>query len=493
MHLKLHPRQLAALNTSAQEVLYGGATSGGKSHLIRVALIGWCLAIEGLQCVLIRKRYDDILKNHVDGPTGFISLLSYLTQIKAVTITQKEIRFHNGSVIAFQHCQDERQFDSAQGVEKHVLAIDEATQISERLIRFFRGWVRMPLEMQARLPEEHRGRFPRILYTANPIGQSVGFFRREFVQAREPFDIEKVEGFLRQYIPSRVTDNPSIDIEAHKGRLAGIGDSQLAKALDEGSWDAMVGDFYPEWDEKRHVIPQIIPPIHWFKYRAFDWGTAEPFSVLWAAISDGESFRDHNSQPRWFPKGSIIIYKEWYGCDPEHPDKGLRMRNEDIAQGILARSDKSEIDMITLTDSLPFQDRGGPTIASIFGSCGVSLTQADTSRIGGWSQLRDRLIGKEIDSNDASRTPMIFFTENCKFCRDYVPSLERHPTKLEDATEHGEPTHILDSIRYLCASRPLVLSLPKKPEELILTPNNLTFEQAIKKISTIKKHDNNYY
>jgi len=42
LHLSLHPKQKVAKNTSATEVLYGGAAGGGKSHLMRVAAIAWC-------------------------------------------------------------------------------------------------------------------------------------------------------------------------------------------------------------------------------------------------------------------------------------------------------------------------------------------------------------------------------------------------------------------------------------------------------------------
>lgn len=484
--LKLHSRQQEAFFTPATEVLFGGASEGGKSHFVRVALITWCLAIPGLQCCLIRKKYDDIINNHLEGPKGFRSMLAPVEQAGAVKITLREIAFSNGSRIVFQHCQDERQFDSAQGVEKHVLVVDEAPQISERLIRFFRGWVRMPMEMQEKLPEQWKGKFPRIIYTGNPIGVSIGFFRRHFVKARETRTIEKVEGFLRQYIPSRATDNPSVDLDAHKGRLAGIGDEALAKALDEGDWDTPVGDFFPEYDETRHVTPDFTPPRHWFRFRSFDWGTAEPFAVYWWAVSDGESFTDHLGRLRWFPRGALIAYREWYGCDPESPAKGLRMRNEDVALGILARSLEAEQRLVTLTDSLPFQDRGGKTIAETFADCGCPLTQGDTSRIPGWSQLRSRLVGAFIDSNDKERTPMLFVTASCRYARDYIPALPRHKSKGEDAEEDGEATHSPDAIRIACMARPMVRDAEPLPFDPSRLRNSFTFDDALQRVRRLK-------
>ena len=204
LDLGLYPRQLQALETEAQDILFGGMSEGGKSHFLRCALIVYCLDIPYLQCVLIRKKFADIELNHVNGPTGFRALLNPLIELKKVDITQDGIKFWNGSMIYFQHCQDERQFDSAQGVERHVVAIDEATQISERLIRFFRAWCRMTPKMKGELPDHWKDKFPKMICTANPIGPSVGYFRREYVQARPHEDIELVHGFKRQYIPIKL-------------------------------------------------------------------------------------------------------------------------------------------------------------------------------------------------------------------------------------------------------------------------------------------------
>lgn len=493
LELPLWTRQFKSFISDATEVFFGGSTEGGKSHMIRVALIAWCLAIPGLQCVLIRKKIDDIIQNHCKGRTGFETLLEPLIKVKGAKVTQDGVSFYNGSMIAFVHCQDERQFNSAQGVEKHVLVIDEATQISERLIRFFRGWVRMPKEMKETLPEEYKGRFPRILYTANPIGVSVGFFRRNFVKCRPPFAIEMVEGFKRQYIPSKATDNGSVDLEAHEGRLSGVGDQALIRALG-GDWDAPMGDFFPEWDETRHVIStskgqDILLPEHWFRYRSFDWGSSEPFAVVWAAVSDGEEF-GYDGEKYWFPRGAIIIYREWYGCfegdpangvDPE-PSKGIRMRNDKIAQGIRERTHETNC-KITLTDSLPFQDRGGPTIADDFRDEGVILSKADTGRIGGWKKVRDRLIGKDGD-------PMIYIMASCKYVRDYIPALSRHPTKLEDAVESGEATHICDTVRYIVTAFVPIEDAPVDPnKENDVNLSLPTFEQALKSHHQRRNHD----
>lgn len=509
INFDLHRKQMALLQSPATEILFGGSMEGGKSHALRVCNIIWCLDIPYLQSVLIRKKYDDILANHVEGPTGFKALLRDLTITNQVKITDHGIAFRDTHAnIDFMHCQDERQFSSAQGVERHVVNIDEATQIVEKLIRMFRGWARMPKAMKELLPPKYKGRFPRINYTANPIGPSVPFFRKQFVKPRPAGAIERVEGFDRQYIPSSVFDNPSADIEAHEGRKLGFGDPAMIAALG-GNWDAPFGDFFPEWDEQRHVIPNFIPPTHWHRYRSFDWGTAEPFAVYWFAVSDGEMFEAEVSDFKdglfttekrrlWYPRGALVVYREWYGANEDRPAEGLRMRNSEIARGILVRSPgKEEANLTTLTDSAVFPDRGfdeGQTIAKTFFENGVPLTLGDTARKTGWAAMRDRLIGRQLDSNSPVIHPMIYFQDSCKYARDYIPTLPRHPleTRKEDAAEHGETTHSCDAIRLGCMATPMVKDKPPeqyRPNTSNLT-NMMTFNQALKKVQQLKARVN---
>jgi hypothetical protein len=76
LHLHLHLQQWLAFETSATEVLYGGAAGGGKSHLMRVVAIVLSAAIPGPQTYLFRRIVGDLIKNHVEGPKGFRTLLA---------------------------------------------------------------------------------------------------------------------------------------------------------------------------------------------------------------------------------------------------------------------------------------------------------------------------------------------------------------------------------------------------------------------------------
>lgn len=493
----LYPRQMQAFLSTATELLFGGASEGGKSYFIRYALCVWCAAIPNLQVFIFRKHYADVVGNHMEGPTSFPMMLDQWIKDKLVTTTENSIYFEfNKSSIQMLGLLHKKDLDKHQGRDKHVLVIDEATQTPWAFVDGLRGWVRMPKEMKDKLPEQlkdiyphltpdaRRELFPRVIYTANPIGQSVGAFRRAFITPRDATVIEKVGAFTRQYIPSKVQDNPSADPVAQKERLAGAFGEATANALITGDWNSPTGDFYPEYDDELHSVPDFVPPSHWFKYRSFDWGSSDPFAVYWWTISDGEEFIS-SGEKLWFPRSALICYREWYGCNPDIPEKGLRMRNEDIARGIASRTQESTSGL-TFSDNFPFADRGGSkdgrmfTMADDFFENGCPLTLGNTARVFGWKQLRSRLTG-------IGGVPMIYIVKSAVYLRTYIPALPYHETgKREDAAESGEATHSTDACRIACAIRPLVIDekkdVPNKPRGIISPREILERQKPARKI-----------
>lgn len=474
LEISPYPRQFEAFMTLANEVLFGGATEGGKSFWLRFVLCVWCTAIPGLQCFLFRRHWADVITNHMQGPKSFPAMLHQYQRDRIVKIYKKEIVWlKTESRITLGHLRLDKDVDKQQGIEKHVLALDEAGQIAERHIRDLRGWVRMPREMKVMLPQYLRpiypqftdqqlmDMFPKLLQTSNPWGISAGYFRRYFVKARPSFKVERTPddegGFLRVFIPSLATDNFSVDLEAHDRRLAGMADQGKAKAAKTGDWDSMVGDFFREYEDKVHTCPDFEPPEHWLKFRSFDWGFAEPFAMYWWCVSDGMPFR-YKGERFWFPRGALIAYREWYGCDPSKPASGLRLTNKQIAKGVVDRTIEVTTG-ITLSDNKPFQGQGGKTIAHEFAENGCPLTLADCSRIAGWNQVAVRLKGNEVAKDHYE--PMLYLCESCIYARDYLPAIERDPNNAEDCVDSGEATHAPDAIRLACMAWPIVRDKPK--------------------------------
>ena len=89
LDIALHEKQQDAFFSDATEILYGGAAGGGKSHLMRMAAIMWCSEIPGLQVYLFRRIRDDLVKNHVEGPSGFREFLAGWVECGFVKIVEE--------------------------------------------------------------------------------------------------------------------------------------------------------------------------------------------------------------------------------------------------------------------------------------------------------------------------------------------------------------------------------------------------------------------
>lgn len=448
--LHLHVKQGVALNTTANEVLYGGAAGGGKSYLMRIAAIIWCSMIPGLQVYLFRRLYDDLIKNHMEGPKGFRAILQPWEKAKLVSIIDDEVRFWNGSKIYLCHCQHEKDRFKYQGAEIHVLLIDELTHFTEIIYRFLRNRVRM---VGINLPDAYKGLFPRILCGANPGNLGHLWVKSTFVDYTEPMAMiqtpEEEGGMIRQYIPARLEDNPSMMIEdpGYEQRLKGLGSEALVNAMRWGDWNIIEGAFFGEFETRKHVVKPFEIPSHWTRYRAMDWGSFRPFCVLWIAVSDGTV--------SGYPRGALVVYREWYGWNGK-PNEGCKMIADDVSVGILAREDSDEKITFSIADPSIFKRDGGPSIGERMANSGTVWIPGDNTRVIGWNEVRRRLQGE--DSH-----PSLFIFSTCTHIIRTLPALQHDTHKPEDVDSDGED-HAPDTLRYGVMARYGVKTKPvEKP------------------------------
>ena len=115
---------------------YGGARGGGKSWALRRKLVAMCLRYSGIKCLLVRRTYDELKSNHV------IPMLREYGAVIEYSEGNKSLNFSNGSKIFLGYCSCDRDVLRYQGQEYDVIAIDEATQISEYQFSIFKACLR---------------------------------------------------------------------------------------------------------------------------------------------------------------------------------------------------------------------------------------------------------------------------------------------------------------------------------------------------------------
>ena len=469
-----HPKQELFYESEATSILLGGDTRGGKTGGLKLALVRWCALIPGLQVDIFRLHEDDVIGSYMRGDFSFPVLLNQWVKDKLVTMNQTEIKFWNGSYISLEHCSTDGAMSKHQGIPKHIRVFDEAGQIPERRMRWLTGWMILNEDMKAKLPEEYRDKFPKIIYLSNPLGPSKPFLRKTFVKARPKFSVEKKGAWKLQYIPFRVEDNPSEDAEMTRLRVADAVDEATAKALLNEDWDAQTGNYFSVWDSDRHVIKDFVIPDFWLRFRTFDYGSYEPWACLWWAVSPGTEVNGI-----YLPRGCLVCYREWYGCKAEHPQRDSDKlitnlapegwSNADMANGIIDRTEERFDGQPTFTDKFPFNNLGGRTIAKEFKDVGVLLTLGDTDRKNRGAQTTSKLNGLKLIAGSDEHWPMIVFFESCKYCQDYMPMIERHPNegRLWDYAEDGEATHIVDCVTLAAMVNNKVYDAPTTTEESV--------------------------
>lgn len=442
--LELHKKQSFAFTSLATEILYGGAAGGGKSHLMRVCAIAWCVDIPGIQVYLFRRTHPDLWKNHMIGGSSFPAMLGkwIASGLVRINITDGQVIFWNGSTIHLCHCQYEKNLSSYQGAEIHALLIDELTHFTESIYRFLRGRCRLG---GFKVPDKWAGQFPRVLSGANPGGIGHHWVKSSFIDGAIPMEHRKMPkqegGMVRQYIPAQLQDNPTMD-EGYADRLSGLGNEALVRAMLEGDWEIVAGAYFTEFSRVRHVVKPFSVPMHWTRYRSFDWGSAKPFACYWIAVSDG-SIKE-------YPRGALVVYREYYGMS-ETPNKGLKMTADRVAQEI-KRKDRNETTGDGgwgVADPAIFTADGGESIAETMRKNGVKWRHADNKRKAGWEQVRIRL------NDDDDGRPTLFIFETCVHLIRTLPALQHDEHDPEDVDSDQED-HGPDALRYGCMARPII-------------------------------------
>ncbi len=499
LNFTLHPKQSLAFESLATEILYGGAAGSAKSHLFRVAAMAWCIAIPGLQVYLFRRIREDLIKNHMEGPTGFREMLSPWLGDQC-DIVDDEIRFYNGSRIYLCHCKDEKDRFKYQGAEIHVLMIDELTHFTEVIYRFLRSRLRIPQTMK--IPDKYKGLFPRVISGSNPGGIGHQWVKATWIDSKPAFEIWQTPategGFKRQFIPAKLSDNPSLDTESYAANLSGLGNKELVKAMLEGDWDVVAGAAI-DINRERHMLRSFSPPQHWTKFQVMDWGYVRPFSIGWYTVADDDTTLAAKGDwpERFIPKGAIVRYREWYGST-DKPNEGLRMESPGVCMKILkTERDADEKMDYRVADTQIWAKNDGTSIFERMlttsrdekGYAHFNPRQSEKDRQASYNEMCTRLKGEEIEPD--VYMPMFYITENCFAFWRTVPPLILDDLHPERGPGESQENHVWDEVCYALMSRPYITTNKQRIErkfQRLRRENNLDTQDPYRIKPFKKKH-----
>ena len=460
--------QTSLLSAPQFEVFFGGARGGGKTFGV---LLEWVSHQDkyGGECsgLMVRRERTQLLDTIEASKKLFNPLgAKYHEQ-------DKLWRFQNGSRLRFAYLERDSDADAYQGHSYTRVYVEEIGTFPSsspvlKLMATLRSGSGIPCGFRA---------------TGNPGGPGHQWVRSRYIDPaplgwrtiyqdyKNPWTEETVTRD-RVYIPSKLQDNTFLGAE-YVANLQMVGNAQLVRAWLEGDWSVIEGAFFPEFSQEKHVIQPFTIPDNWLRFRSGDWGSAAPFSIGWWAVTS-DDYRSAPDRPR-LPRGSLIRYREWYGSTGQ-PNQGLKLPAEEVAQGIVSRETNRDGERenvaYSVMDPAAFSSDGGPSIAERMAKYGASFRRADNSRIahrgamGGWDQVRSRLIG------DGDR-PMIYFFSTCIDTIRTLPALQHDANRPEDVDSEGED-HAPDDVRYACMSRPYIRRIEQKPADKIISVGHLS-------------------
>jgi hypothetical protein len=450
----LYEKQKRALMSPAQEILYGGAAGSGKSFMMRVLAIVLCMEIPNFKVFLFRRMYKELYINHVYSPDGFLMMLKPFIDTGDVVFNKSDgvINFtFNGAQIYLCHAQYENDVQAYLGAEIHLLLIDEATQFTEKMIRFIRTRVRLG---GLNIPEKWKGLLPKIIYGSNPGGPAHSYFKRGFVVHGEKHIFKapiQDGGMTREFIPAKSGENVIMmrNDPNYGDRIRGLGDPQMSEAYLEGKWDIEEGSAFGDlWDPALHTIESIEIPSRWAIDRSHDYGYSAPCATLWWAESDGTQVAI-DDRLVVLPRKSLILVSELYLADKE--GKGLKLLPFEIARRIYNHEQglglRGRVMAGPADASIFDKDRGMTSIHDEYVKQGVRFVKGDKrpgSRERGFTLLRQRL---KATANRDREMPWILILNQCVHTISQIPELPTSPDNAMDVDSSADD-HIYDGARY---------------------------------------------
>ena len=392
-------------------VLYGGARGGGKSRWLRWSLfmlhVYWyqTQGRVGVRSGLFCETYPDLRDRQISKIK-----LEFPPEIGEVKETQVDgLAFffneaNGGGMMTLRNLDDPSKYQSA---EFAAVAVDEVTKNTKDTFDILRGSLRWPQIIDT-----------KFLGATNPGGIGHMWVKQLWIDRDFPPEMQKIANEFK-FIQSLPSDNPHLP-QSYWDDLKTL-PPDLQRAWVYGDWDVFAGQAFSGWREHLHVIQPFDIPAHWPKWRAVDWGFAEPFCCLWIT-----------KEPNL---GRVYIYRELYTSGMTDREQARTIRDMTPEVGVT----------ITYADPAMWQrkNREGEiySTADEYYSEGIALERADNDRLSGKRKI-DRMLTSLPDGK-----PGIQVFSICTNLIRTLPALAYDRVRVEDV-DTKQDDHVYDTLRY---------------------------------------------
>ena len=219
-----------------------------------------------------------------------------------------------------------------------------------------------------------------------------------------------------------------------------VNDPQRYKVAGLGAWGVAAGQYFREWDERKHLVAPFAIPAEWIKFRSMDWGCAKPYCCLWFAVDFD---------------GNIWCYRELYGWGGK-ANVGTGETAAEVGRKIALLENPSEKISYGVLDSACWAKTGVPSIAEeinneLYKAKLPTFGKSAKGRVEGANAFKQRLIGNK--NSDGQFVPAIKFFTTCLHTARTIPMLA-HDKHNPEAYDTDAEDHAVDAICYACLSRP---------------------------------------
>lgn len=218
-------------------ICLGGDRSGGKSVGIRAIMYRYCLKIENLATLLLRREFPELERNHM-------RFMEKEAPRIGAEYTSKKMKFETGAFIECGHCHAPKDYARYIGADMDMITFGQLEQFSQQQfteISPSTGRIRR---------DNWRG---LVLAEENPGGPLADFVQTFFIKKDpDPALYPNYDPDDHHFIASQLDDNPYTDPRYVK-KLANL-QYERREMFRYGRRDVFPGQFFPDFDKSKHVV-----------------------------------------------------------------------------------------------------------------------------------------------------------------------------------------------------------------------------------------------